>query len=73
MQPGCKQWWSKTRELLGDDAKTCNIPALKNTAGEWITSAKGKADELAETFAAKSQLGEQEFNRFSRLKTSAEL
>ena len=73
MQPGCKQWPSRTRELLGDDARTCNIPALKNGAGEWITSAKGKADELADTFAAKNQLGEQECNRFSRLKPSAEM
>ena len=47
MNPSSKLWWAKARELLGDEAKVCNIPALKTDDGEWIIDPKGKADLLA--------------------------
>ena len=73
MKPSSKQWWGTVRELLGDDAKACNFPALKTESNEWITSAKGKADEFAKTFAGKSTLAPKEDNRFRRLQPCPEL
>ena len=46
---GSKLWWTKTRELLGEDAKVCNIPALKAEDGSWVVDAKERADLLART------------------------
>jgi len=73
MSPSSKQWWAKARELLGDEAKVCNIPALKNENGEWIIDAKGKADLLAKTFHEKCTLAEREQNRFSQLRGATTL
>ena len=70
MQPGSKQWHSKARELLGDEPKTCNIPALKSDDGNWVITAKGKADLLATTMAAKHKLAPAQNNKFSKLTPS---
>ena len=62
LKPASKQWHSKSRELLGDEANTCNIPALKLDNGDWELNAKGKADLLATTMSGKYALGPQEVN-----------
>ena len=73
LKPGSKQWHAKSSELLGDEPKTCNIPALKDEKGAWVLSPKGKADLLATTMANKFALGPSEPNRFSKLHAPKEL
>jgi hypothetical protein len=65
-----KGWWSKTRRLLKQKTKICNIPALKRKKGEWCTTAKSKADLLADTFKSKYTLGEQATNHYTEITAS---
>ena len=51
-------------ELKG---KTCNVPALRNSEGAWVTTAKGKADLFAKTFGDKYTLEAAEANRYTEL------
>ena len=67
LKPGARKWWSKSRELLELKGKTCNIPALKDTGGNWVTTARGKADLFVETFSAKYILHAAEENEYSFL------
>ena len=36
LKPGSKKYWSKSNEILGQEAKVRSIPGLKNVAGEWV-------------------------------------
>jgi hypothetical protein len=53
---GSKQWWRLNRELLQKAIPNQGVSPLKAPVGEWITEAVGKANVLAQTFAAKSKL-----------------
>ena len=59
--------------MLGDEAKVCNIPALKTDRGEVIITAKSKADLLATTFNEKYTLAVRQQNIFSQLQAQHEL
>ena len=67
LRAGTKKWWTKTQELLQGKSKTCSVPALKSAEGGWVTTAKGKADLLAETFSEKNTLPEAEENCYTTL------
>ena len=73
LKQGSKQWWRKSQQLMGEEAKICSIPALKSNENVWILNAKGKADLLAKTFAEKNKLIEKEENRFASIRSSGEL
>ena len=64
---GFKKWWAKTRELLHQSGKCCHVPALRGEDGEWVTTAEGKAQLFADTFAAKYALEEAEENEYTYL------
>ena len=70
---GSKLWWTKVRELVGEEIKKCNIPALKDEDGSCVTEAKDKTNLLARTMHAKCTLREREVNRFTKLKSTAPL
>ena len=72
LKAGSRKWWSKSTELLELKGKTCSIPALKNIDGEWVTTAKGKADLFAKTFGDKYVLHEAEVNEYSTLEIALE-
>ena len=64
-----KQWWAKSRELLGEEPKSSNTPALKDEATNiWITDPVGKANLLADTFNEKCVLPDREANAYSQLR-----
>ena len=73
LKQGSKKYWSKSNEILGQEAKVCSIPGLKNVAGEWVHDPGEKADLFAETFAKKCVLAEREDNRYTNLERSDKL
>ena len=50
-----KSWWKLSRELLFMKKAATSIPPQKDGSA-WVTTAKGKADLFATTFAAKNVL-----------------
>ena len=73
MDPCSKQWWSKSRELLGEEPKSCNIPALKDAKTNfWVIDPESKANLLADTFCGKCELLELEENSYSKLHPTVE-
>ena len=70
---GSKLYWTKVRELLGEETNKCNIPALKKEDGTWVTDAVGKANLLSQTLHEKCILSKKEVNRFTVLKRSPNL
>ena len=67
MKPQSKQWWNKSGTILGDDAKACAIPALKNESGEWVRTPEGKSQLLAKTMADKYVIRDACENEYSKL------
>ena len=65
MRPGSKAWWSKEKQLQHRKQKTSSIPALKVDKEEWVRTAEGKANLLAEAFKSKYHLPGIEENRYS--------
>jgi hypothetical protein len=65
---GSKRWWTKCRELMQQKGKTCSIPALKDSSGEWHTTAASKAEQFAKTFEGKYKLPPPEENGYSTVK-----
>ena len=70
MQRGSKEWWRLAATIMGAPDRTCNIPALQSSTGTWITSADGKANEIATTLASKYQLAEASPNEYTAVKIS---
>ena len=64
---GSKQWWTKSRQLMGKKSTTSSIPALKTSDGSWILDASGKAEHLAKTFAAKCKMIDAEVGAYTDL------
>ena len=64
---GSKRWWSKTNSLLSKTQKECSVPALKDSQGNWVRDALGKADLLASTFESKYVMPDAEENSFSNI------
>ena len=52
MKRGSKQWWSTARRTLELKGRVSNIPALK-VEGQWLTSAKEKANAIANVLQSK--------------------
>jgi len=67
LRRGSKQWWRLSRELMCKAPGSSCTPALKDSAGEWVVDAVGKADLFATTFEKKFWLPEVESNEFSPL------
>ena len=67
MKSGSKLWWKTSGEMLGKAAKVCSTPALRKDDGSWIMDGVAKAGHLAQTFANKNKMPEQETNKYSRL------
>ena len=65
IQRGSKAWWAKERQLQLNKQKQCSTPALKDKQGQWNREAGSKAQLLADTFAGKSSLPDEETNRYS--------
>ena len=67
LKAGSKKWWTKTQELLKEKSKTCNVPALRKPDKTWVTTAKGKANLLKDTFSAKYTLPAEARNCYTEL------
>ena len=67
MQRGSKSWWAKERQLQLNKQKQCSIPALQDKEGCWHRDARSKAQLLADTFAGKCNLPEEEINQYSEI------
>ena len=55
-----KQWWKENNLLLGAPAKICSIPALKDSANNWVLDASDKATLIATTLKNKCVLSPEE-------------
>ena len=69
VRKGSRGWWSKSRRLLRQKARVCNIPALKTPDGRWLTDAESKANHLADTLKSKYQLRAREVNDYTFIET----
>ena len=70
MSSSSRGWWKLSGSLLTKARGTANIPPLKLNEDQWATTAQSKADELAKTFRAKSQLLQGETNAYTMLETA---
>jgi hypothetical protein len=64
---GYKSWWSMSRRLLQKKGQVSSIPALKNSAGQWVLDNKAKADLFATTFSSKFIMSAAEHNEYTDL------
>ena len=53
MDRGSKEWWTKSRALLQGKERTCSVPALQTSDGQWAKTAQGKADTFVTHFESK--------------------
>ncbi|CAE8584050.1 unnamed protein product [Polarella glacialis] len=60
-----KRWWTLSNLLMFKHSQTSSIPPLRADHGQWVQDPAGKADLLADTFAAKCCLPEAVNNIFS--------
>ena len=67
MDPSSRGWWKVANSLLTKASATENIPALQRADGSWATSPEERANELASTFHAKSQLPPVQTNHYTGL------
>ena len=66
--PRCSKKWCKlAKSVTSGEALRGSVPPLKNKAGEWVTTAKGKCNLLKETLTEKYVLASGELNEFSTL------
>ena len=68
MDPSSRGWWKIANSLLTKASTTENIPALQRADGSWAMTPAERADELASTFRAKSQLPAATTNQYSELR-----
>ena len=62
-----KKWWKLAKGVSMRSERNSAIPPLKNSAGQWVTGAKEKADLFLDTFTGKYTLREEEENEYSGL------
>ena len=65
MNPSSRGWWKIANTLLTKAGSSENIPALQRTDGSWAMTPEERANELASTFFAKSQLPAESANQYS--------
>ena len=65
MNPSSRGWWKIANTLLTKAGSSENIPALQRTNGSWAMTPEERANELASTFFAKSQLPAESANQYS--------
>ena len=70
-QQQIKEWWQTNNLLQGGPAKTCSIPALKDTSNNWVLDATEKATLLAKTQMNKCVLTAEAKNEYSEIKYTA--
>ena len=68
MDPSSRGWWKIANSLLTKASTTENIPALQRSDGTWAMTPTERANELASTFRAKSQLPEKSTNHYTELR-----
>ena len=67
MDPSSCGWWKVANTLLTKAGCSENMPALQRADGSWAMTLAERADELAGTFRAKSQLRTEGLNQYTEL------
>ena len=67
MDPSSRGWWKVANTLLTKTGCSETIPALQRANGSWAMTPAERADELADTFRAKSQLPVEGINQYTEL------
>ena len=65
MNPSSRGWWKIANTLLTKAGSSENIPALQRPDGSWAMTPEERANELANTFFAKSRLPAESANEHS--------
>ena len=60
LTPSSREWWRISKSMMSMGSSTEVIPQLKRHDGTWAKSPSEKAELLATTFAAKSNLDNEE-------------
>ena len=73
LKPSSREWWKISRSLMSLGGSAEVIPPLKDSDGNWATTASEKANLLADIFEKKSRLDDEIANEFSAVGTSTEV
>jgi len=65
LEPSSREWWKISRSLMSLGSSSDVIPPLQRDDDTWAKSASEKASLLAETFAGKAELDDEERNDFT--------
>ncbi len=65
LKPSSREWWRISKSLLSMGSAREVIPPLRRPDGSWATTSLDKARLLADTFATKSRLDDEQTNDYS--------